>query len=88
MKASVYSEMKARPTRCAAGDAGSNATSDAVRYLIPSSPAVGGRCDWVGPLSSGLEGSSMRSPSKSAVLCPTNGPAIEFAIAALWVVNV
>ena len=62
MKASVYSEMKAQPTRCAAGDAGSHATSAAVRYLIPSSPAVGGRCCWVGPLSTGLEGSGIALP--------------------------
>ena len=43
MYASVYSEMKPHPTRCAAGDSGSSAASAAVRYFNPSSPAVGGR---------------------------------------------
>ena len=41
MNASVYSEMKPHPTRCAAGDSGSSAASAAVRYFNPSSPAVG-----------------------------------------------
>ena len=34
MYASVYSEMKPHPTRCAAGDSGSSAASAAVRYSI------------------------------------------------------
>ena len=62
MKASVYSEMKPHPTRCAAGDAGSHATSAAVRYLISSSPAVGGRRCCVGPLPTGLEESGIALP--------------------------
>ena len=87
MKASVYSEMKAHPTRSAAGDAGSNATSAAVRYLTPSSPAVGGSCCWVGPLSTGLEESGIALPFGIGGAAADNGPAIEFAITALRVVH-
>src|SRR5665647_2750104 len=43
MNANVYREMKPHPTRCAAGGSGSSATSAAVRYFNPDSPAAGGR---------------------------------------------
>ena len=46
MNANVYSEMKPHPTRCATGGSGSSATSDAVPYFHPDSPAVAGRCGW------------------------------------------
>jgi hypothetical protein len=43
MYATVYSEMKPHPTRCAAGAEGSSTASAAVRPSSPSSPAVAGR---------------------------------------------
>ncbi len=64
--ASVYSEMKPHPTRCAAGEGGSSAASAAVRSINPSSPAAGGRYEWTaglppsGPETSGIALSSRR----------------------------
>ena len=46
MYASVYSEIKPHPTRCAAGEEGSRAASVAVGYFNSSSPAVAGRYGW------------------------------------------
>ena len=64
MYASVYSEMKPHPTRCAAGDSGSSAASAAVRYFSPSSPAVGGsRGRPAGVLPSGPETSGIAPSS-------------------------
>jgi hypothetical protein len=64
MYASVYSEMKPHPTRCAAGDSGSSAASAAVRYFSPSSPAVGGsRGRPAGALSPGPETSGIAPSS-------------------------
>ena len=66
MYASVYSEMKRQPTRCAAGDPGSSAASAAVRSINPSSPAAGGRYGRAagvlppGPATSGIALASRR----------------------------
>jgi hypothetical protein len=70
MYASVYSEMKPHPTRCAAGGSGSSATAAAVRSCHPSSATVGGRCGWAagvlppGPETSGIALSSRRQQAR------------------------
>jgi len=64
MYASVCSEMKPHPTRCAAGDSGSSAASAAVQYFSSSSPAVGGsRGRPAGVLPSGPETSGIAPSS-------------------------
>ena len=68
MYASVYSEMKPHPTRCAAGDSGSSAASAAVR----SSPAVGGRCGSGPPPGPGTSGIALSCRRHDA--WPTRSP--------------
>jgi hypothetical protein len=64
--ASVYSEMKPHPTRCAAGEPGSSAASATVRSINPSSLAARGRYRRTaglpppGPETSGIALSSRR----------------------------